>query len=482
MAGVEERDRPLSSNRPLQSGDLTTSPTGRARSLRLRQALRWLRDVGTAFVHIDRDGKLVACTAAYGRDDARLRRAQALTATSGTGLELVRELIEQKLQGQAAVATALPNSDVSAAARAAIERGLDELTGAATVKDLRLIEAQAAREYFTAWSHVQVHFARADQPRVPEHWHYFGGRVSPITSANRLAANPANALLNYLFALIEAEASLACHAVGLDPGIGLLHADQKARDSLALDLIEPIRPEAERYLLDLLTRNTFRARDFNESRTGNCRLQPPLTHKLAETLPTWSTLIGPVAETVARELAHSTSIIEPSPTPLTEANRRSGRAALGQTMRQLTVRPPRLRTCKSCGTQIKSAERVYCDDCLAHARTEQRADFAKSGPPALARLRARGTDPAHGGQAAKQRSETMRRHNYERRQWTASRAESADIDLFARDILPAIQGIPLRRLAELTGLSVGYCALIRRGERVPHPRHWTGFRDAVARK
>jgi CRISPR-associated endonuclease Cas1 len=241
---------------------------------------RWLS--GRAASCVGRDAKLIACSAGYGRDDARLRRAQALATTNGTGLEIVRELLERKLHGQASVAAALPESRAAIQACAAIDQAVDELSTAGTMEQLRLLEAQAARECFTAWGQVPACFARADQQRVPEHWHSFGGRVSPVTSANRLAANPANAILNYLFALIEAEASLACHAVGLDPGIGLLHADQKARDSLALDLMEPIRPEAERHLLDLLSTCTFRARDFNETRTGNCRLQPPLMHRLAE--------------------------------------------------------------------------------------------------------------------------------------------------------------------------------------------------------
>ena len=322
------------------------------------EALRWLRDVGAAFIHIDRDGHLVACTAGYGRDDPRLRRAQALAATNGVGLEIVRHLLQQKLHGQAAVVEALPDSAAAIVARETIDQALGERENVATMEQLRMIEAQAAREYFTAWGDIEVRFARGDRDRVPEHWHRYGARSSPLTSSNRLAANPANAILNYLFALIEAEASLACHAVGLDPGIGLLHADQKARDSLALDLMEPIRPEAERYLLDLLT-NTFRARDFKEARNGNCRLRPPLTHHLAETMSTWTTLLAPVAETVARRLASSAEIADPAPTPLTQTNRRTGRAALGYATRQRRARPPRLCSCKSCGAQIKGPERVY---------------------------------------------------------------------------------------------------------------------------
>jgi hypothetical protein len=66
----------------------------------------------------------------------------------------------------------------------------------------------------------------------------------------------------------------------------------------------------------------------------------------------------------------------------------------------------------------------------------------------------------------------MRRRSQEIDEWNKRGEEPVDVDVFAREILPGIQGIPLRQLAEATGLSVGYCALIRRGERVPHPRHW----------
>ena len=39
------------------------------------------------------------------------------------------------------------------------------------------------------------------------------------------------AILNYLYAVLEAESRIALLAIGLDPGIGILHTDQRARDS-----------------------------------------------------------------------------------------------------------------------------------------------------------------------------------------------------------------------------------------------------------
>ena len=46
-------------------------------------------------------------------------------------------------------------------------------------------------------------------------------------NANRKAERPVNALLNYVYALVEAEAILACQVVGLDPGLGLVHSDAR---------------------------------------------------------------------------------------------------------------------------------------------------------------------------------------------------------------------------------------------------------------
>jgi CRISPR-associated protein Cas1 len=86
-----------------------------------------------------------------------------------------------------------------------------------------------------------------------------------------MAANPANAVLNYLYALLESEATLAARTVGLDPGLGVMHADQVRRDSLAADLMEPIRPRVDAYAFDLLTKRPFAARDFHETRACRAR-------------------------------------------------------------------------------------------------------------------------------------------------------------------------------------------------------------------
>jgi hypothetical protein len=165
---------------------------------------------------------------------------------------------------------------------------------------------------------------------VPAHWSTFEGRRSVLasSSANRKAERPVNALLNYVFALLEAEAILACAAVGLDPGLGIVHNDARGRQSMALDIMEPVRPEAEAFVLDMLEGRTFRKAEFTETEHGHVRLRAPLTHELAETLPRWARSLAPIAEKVAHMLGHAMEGKYTPATPLTSAKLRSAQAVV----------------------------------------------------------------------------------------------------------------------------------------------------------
>jgi hypothetical protein len=54
-----------------------------------------------------------------------------------------------------------------------------------------------------------------------------------------MAVNPAGAILNYLYALLEVEAGLACLALGLDPALAFFHVDVRGRDSLQITAKPP---------------------------------------------------------------------------------------------------------------------------------------------------------------------------------------------------------------------------------------------------
>ncbi len=438
---------------------------GRAGTLTLA-ALGWLADLGIPVICLDRDGRTLAISGQLGRDEPKLRRAQALAADNTTGATIARTLLTRKLEGQLQVAANLPNLDAALTAHAAITAALADLEQADTIELMRQAESQAARGYWQAWTSTPLTFARRDTDRVPDNWRTFGSRTSPLSGGPRLAITPGCVLLNFLYALAEQEAALALRAVGLDPGIGIVHRDQAARDSLALDLLEAVRPTVDQYLLTLLRERTFAARDFYETRRGPVRILPPLTHQLAQTLPVWAEQLAPLAERVAEAL------LADRPTPLTQARRSAGRNQQRRrkpVQRRSAARVPS--ACRTCGVVLDDPGRTHCNDCLPDFRTEQQADFADAGPKALAQLRRAAADPAHGGNAGRRRAETMRRHHRE----GSEQHEPTDPEEFEREILPAIQTIPLRRLAAATGLSLRYCALIRSGERVPRPQHWAGF-------
>jgi CRISPR-associated protein Cas1 len=200
-------------------------------------ALRWLADQHASFVMLERDGSVLATTGPVRPSDARLRRAQALAHSSGAALRIARELISQKLAGQERVAR---NKLLDSATADAIARFRAELAAAESIATIRLLESQGAAAYWSAWRTLPISFPRNDLRRVPDHWRVFGARISPLTRSPRLAVNPVNAILNYLYALLESEARLAAAALGLDPGLGVLHVDTPNRDSLALDLMEPV--------------------------------------------------------------------------------------------------------------------------------------------------------------------------------------------------------------------------------------------------
>ncbi|HEV2073618.1 MAG TPA: CRISPR-associated endonuclease Cas1 [Thermomicrobiales bacterium] len=151
---------------------------------------------------------------------------------------------------------------------------------------MRSVEDHAAAAYWSAWTPATIRFAKRDQAKVPEHWKTFGTRSSPISGATRNASNPLNALLNYVYAILETEVRLAILTMGLDPGMGILHADLKSRDSFVFDVIEPLRSEVDGYLLTMLEERTFAAREFFETRQGcvgscrRCRRSSPRWHRV----------------------------------------------------------------------------------------------------------------------------------------------------------------------------------------------------------
>ncbi|WP_337949284.1 type I-C CRISPR-associated endonuclease Cas1c [Mitsuokella jalaludinii] len=78
-----------------------------------------------------------------------------------------------------------------------------------------------------------------------------------------------NCLLSFLYALLANDAGAALEGVGLDSYVGFLHRDRPGRNSLALDLMEELRPVmADRLALALVNRKSICSQDFREESSG----------------------------------------------------------------------------------------------------------------------------------------------------------------------------------------------------------------------
>jgi CRISPR-associated endonuclease Cas1 len=426
-------------------------------------ALKWLADVGVSFVMLNRKGKVVLVTGPTAPSDARLRRAQALAFGNVVGLEISRKLIHAKLEGQERSVRDGPQDSVTAQQISAFRR---KLACAGSPEAIRLIEAHAAVAYFAAWRNIPVMWPKADLPRIPEHWRTVGNRHSPLSGGPRLAITPVHAILNYCFALLESESRLALTALGLDPGLGLgLHTDTPNRDSLALDVLEPVRPEVEKWVLHWITREPLRRSDFFETTTGNCRLMSHFCAKLSETAPTWRRLVAPWAEYVARTLWASTSAAGSKrrlSTPLTQQHRRAakGRPPL------ITVKAPKPeRLCRGCGKPIEGDSK-NCKKCDLQIATERIVEVARAGRVA-----------GHTPEAIAKESETHHKHAQAKAAWDPSTQPAwLSEQVFSDKIQPELTKASPTEIAKRIGVSRQYAACIRDGYR-PHPRHW----EALAR-
>lgn len=444
-------------------------------------ALRWCRSLGVGVLVLGSDGTPIFTSTPRLTDDARLRRAQALAPLQPVGLDIARHLLAAKVRAQAGTVSRFV--DQAGGVVRASYKGLsgqpallselaEAIEAADSIEDARALEAEAAGLYFALWAgraDTAPHFAPKDRGRVPAHWRSFESRRSVLKSANgnRKAERPVNALLNYCFGLLEAEAVLACAAVGLDPGLGVVHQDAKARQSMALDLMEPVRPAVEGFVLDMLAARTFRKRDFTEAQDGHVRLLPPLTHELAATLPRWAKLLAPLAEKVAHMLGESMEGKYVATTPLTTARHRAAQAAIkarkasarqragGDAAKQRSggPAPAPLWSCPRCGGAVSNPRHVLCLACQE-----------RSGHTAAVRqTRGRAI-------AARKRALAELEVSF-----------GADVDpaIYREHIWPKLQAVKLSALMEATGYSKGYCSALRAGKWAPKVSTWPALATLV---
>ena len=423
-------------------------------------ALKWIADVDASLTMLDRTGRVIFVTGPTASSDARLRRAQALALNNGVGLQVSRRLIDAKLEGQERLVREKLNAKSIAQTIGELRQTLIQ---ADSFETIRLLEAQGAQLYFSRWRTLPILWPKADLRRVPEHWRTVGSRRSPLTGGPRLAVTPVHALLNYCFALLESETRLALSALGLDPGLGLgLHTDTPNRDSLALDVLEPVRPQIEDWILSWISREPLRRADFFETNNGNCRLMSGLCAKLSETAPVWGKLVAPWAEYVARALWNRSMKTQASTALSTRLTQRHRREAKGQPSFPTVQVPKTDNFCSQCGKQVRTGNR-YCAGCA---------------PLAVLGNFDQGRKAAHRPESLVKRSATQRSHKQAIANWRPSDLPNwLTREVYVKQIQPALANVPKARISTVLQVSYPYVLKIQRGQCIPHARHWKALAD-----
>lgn len=135
-----------------------------------------------------------------------------------------------------------------------LSHSLENIKKALDSDELRGIEGEAARIYFSNFNNLILQ---------QKETFYFNER------SRRPPMDNFNAMLSYAYTLLTYEMASALESVGLDPYVGFLHTDRPGRVSLALDMIEELRPYmAERFVISLINRKQISSKGFIEKESG----------------------------------------------------------------------------------------------------------------------------------------------------------------------------------------------------------------------
>lgn len=195
-----------------------------------------------------------ACLSGYysGDVERRLLQYQLTTQQSEFCLQYATDLVLLKIKRQQAL---LENALIKRPElKHVLTQAINQLTAltlqlskqeVTELSSLNGIEGAAAMLYFHAYT--QLFCAGLN----------FTGRN------RRPPKDPVNAILSLSYTLLQHEAVNALKMYGLDPALGFYHQVHYGRDSLACDLIEPVRPYLDKWIWRLFAHQTLTIEHFS---------------------------------------------------------------------------------------------------------------------------------------------------------------------------------------------------------------------------
>jgi CRISPR-associated protein Cas1 len=139
---------------------------------------------------------------------------------------------------------------------------LQKTTDCRSLEFLRGVEGEAARMYYGVFDHLITESKTCFR---------FTGR------SRRPPRDPVNAILSFLYTLLAHDCTAALETVGLDPQVGFLHRERPGRPSLALDLMEELRPyQVDRLGLALINKRQIDGKAFTFKESGGVLMNDEL--------------------------------------------------------------------------------------------------------------------------------------------------------------------------------------------------------------
>jgi hypothetical protein len=248
--------------------------------------------------------------------------------------------------------------------------------------------------------------------------------------------------------------------------MGVLHVGTTARDSLACDLMEVVRPQVDAYLLDWITRQSLNREWFFEQRVGNCHLMAPFAVELSRTAPSCGHAVAPITEWVAR--AFWSTIRKPNAPLATRLTQTNKREAKGKAPSLPTPAPRPENICLACGKDVAKGS-TRCAHCAVVISKERMLDVARRGRLASKSPEARARVAA-----------TQRRHATAWGKWLpSSQPDWLTEESYTTKVKPLLVRSSNAEIARTLHVSIPYAASIRSGRRRPHPRHWNALSGLV---
>lgn len=195
---------------------------------------------GINILYCNKSGRLNAITNSFSASNVNVRLSQAeVYAKSSERLDLARKICRDKIKLQLDFLSKKRN--INRGHIEAIKKHSSKLLSCASINEIMGVEGICAREYFKAISEITEFSKRVRHP----------------------AKDPLNSMLDLSYSLILSEITSVLTAIGFDVSIGFLHEVKNGRPSLALDILEYFRTDADSFVINAFNRHEVKTSDFD---------------------------------------------------------------------------------------------------------------------------------------------------------------------------------------------------------------------------